>query len=108
KWTGAGLFFIVSIIYWLRNKKWYNTPVAGLSALIIIGSLIITGHYGATLTHGENFILQPITATFKKPPVPLEQAVVFTDVIQPIFENKCVSCHNPHKLKGKLALTDTV
>jgi len=108
KWTGAGLFFIASVIYWLRNKKWYNIPFAGLSAFIIIGSLIITGHYGATLTHGDNFILQPITATFTKPPVPLEQAVVFTDVIQPILEKKCTSCHNPQKLKGKLALTDTL
>ncbi|MEO5889580.1 MAG: c-type cytochrome domain-containing protein, partial [Ferruginibacter sp.] len=108
KWTGAGLFFIASIIYWLRNKKWYNTPVAGFSAIVIIGSLIITGHFGATLTHGENFIMQPITATMQKPLVPLEEAIVFADIIQPILEKKCISCHNPQKLKGELALTDSL
>ena len=108
KWTGAGLFFIASVIYWLRNKKWYKSLVAAFSAVIIIGSLIITGHYGATLTHGDNFIMQPVTATFTKPPLPLEQAVVFADVIQPILEKKCINCHNPHKLKGELALTDSL
>ena len=108
KWTGAGLFFIASLIYWLRNKKWYRTPFAAVSALVVIGMLIMTGHYGATLTHGDNFIMQPITATFTKLVVPLEDAVVFADVIQPILEKKCVSCHNAHKLKGQLALTDSV
>jgi uncharacterized membrane protein len=108
KWTGAGLFFIASLIYWLRNKKWYSMRVACLSAFIVTGSLIITGHYGATLTHGDNFIMQPITATFTKAPVPLEDAVIFADVIQPILEKKCASCHNSHKLKGELALTDSL
>jgi uncharacterized membrane protein len=108
KWTGAALFFIASLIYWLRNKKWYRTPVAAASAFIVTASLIITGHYGATLTHGDNFIMQPITSTFIKPPVPLEEAVIFADVIQPILEKKCTSCHNAHKLKGELALTDSL
>lgn len=108
KWTGASLFFIASLIYWLRNKKWYRTPVAAVSTFIVMGSLVMTGHYGATLTHGDNFILQPITATFTKPLVPLEAAVIFADVIQPILEKKCVSCHNAHKLKGELALTDSL
>ena len=108
KWMGAALFFIASLIYWLRNKKWYNMRIAGVNALIVAGVLIMTGHYGAALTHGDNFIMQPITATFTKATVPLETAVIFADVIQPILERKCVSCHNMHKLKGELALTDSI
>ena len=108
KWTGAGLFFIASLMYWLRNKKWYSMRVAGFSAFIVTGSLVITGHYGATLTHGDNFIMQPITATFTKALVPLEDAIIFADVIQPILEKRCVSCHNTSKLKGELALTDSL
>ncbi|HWZ02791.1 MAG TPA: FN3 associated domain-containing protein, partial [Mucilaginibacter sp.] len=30
----------------------------------------------------------------------------FNDVVEPIFENKCNSCHNPNKTKGGLRLTD--
>ncbi|MCW3118950.1 MAG: Planctomycete cytochrome, partial [Chitinophagaceae bacterium] len=108
KWTGAGIFFMASIIYRLRNKLWYKAPAAWCTAFTMISSLIITGHYGATLTHGENFILQPITSTMQKPPVPLDQAIVFNDVIQPILEKKCTGCHNPHKLKGEMVLTDTL
>ena len=88
KWTGGALFFIASIIYWLGNTKWFGKSVAVVCALVITGALIITGHYGATLTHGENFILQPIAASLTKPPVPLEEAVIFADVIQPILDKK--------------------
>ncbi len=108
KWSGAALFFIASVIYWLGNTKWFNKSIAVVSALVITGALIITGHYGATLTHGENFILQPIAASFTKPPVPLEEAVIFADVIQPILEKKCMSCHNTRKQKGELTLADTL
>jgi uncharacterized membrane protein len=108
KWTGAALFFIASVFYWLSNTKWFGKSVAVASALVITGALIITGHYGATLTHGENFILQPIAASFTKPAVPLEEAVIFADVIQPILERKCMSCHNSRKQKGELTLADSL
>jgi hypothetical protein len=38
--------------------------------------------------------------------VPIDQALVYRDVVQPIFETKCISCHNPDKLKGGLMLID--
>lgn len=108
QWTGAALFFLASLVYWLGKTKWYKQSVAVVGALVITGGLIITGHYGATLTHGENFILQPIAASFTKPPVPLEEAVIFADVIQPILEKKCMSCHNTRKQKGELTLADSL
>ena len=108
KWTGAAVFFVASIIYWLRNKGWYTITTSWVSAIILIVSLIATGHYGATLTHGEDFIMQPIYANIQKPVVPIEQAIVYEHVVQPILEKKCMSCHNPNKLKGELALTDSM
>ena len=39
--------------------------------------------------------------------VTLEEAIVFDHVIKPILEAKCIGCHNPDKLKGKLILTDS-
>src|SRR5258706_10755844 len=93
KWTGAATFFFASLIYWLRNTSWYKPITAKAGSLLVIFTLIVAGHFGASLTHGENFILQPITANTEKPPVPVEQAVVFEDVIKPIFEKKCAACH---------------
>lgn len=106
KWTGAGIFFLATLLYFVRNARWYNAPVAWAGGGTLLVTLILAGHYGASLTHGDNFLLEPWQSTAEKAQVPLEQAVVFTDVIQPIFEQKCVSCHNSDKLKGQLKLTD--
>lgn len=106
KWTGAGIFFFASIIYWIRNAKWYKSVAARAGALLAVAALVLTGHYGAALTHGSNFIWEPISNQREIAEVPLDQAVVYTNVIKPIFEQKCTSCHNPDKLKGELGLTD--
>ncbi|WP_138475838.1 c-type cytochrome domain-containing protein [Dyadobacter bucti] len=106
KWTGAGIFFLSSIIYLVRNTGWYNAPLAKAGALLTVVSLVLTGHFGAALTHGDNFIWEPVSAEKEMAAVPLEQAVVFEHVILPILDQKCTSCHNPDKLKGELILTD--
>lgn len=105
KWLGVSVLFFTSIIYWSRQAGWYTDRVAKTGAVITTFSLIFVGHYGAILTHGENFILAPVTIT-KAPAVPLNDAILFNHVVQPIFEKKCISCHNPDKLKGKLNLSD--
>ncbi|NIJ55146.1 c-type cytochrome domain-containing protein [Dyadobacter arcticus] len=106
KWTGAGIFFISSLIYWVRNTNWYKAPFAKTAAFVTVVALIMTGHYGAALTHGTDFIWEPVLIEKEMAAVPLDQAVVYTNVIKPIFDQKCTSCHNPDKLKGELILTD--
>jgi uncharacterized membrane protein len=106
KWTGVGLFFIASLIYWIRDSQWYKAPVAKAGALLTVVGLFLTGHYGSALTHGDNFIFEPLSSNRQSPQVPLEKAVVFDDVIKPILDQKCVSCHNADKVKGQLMLTD--
>jgi len=65
--------------------------------------LVFTGHTGAILTHGDNFLLAPIS----KPKVVLtaENASVYKFAIEPILEKKCFSCHNESKAKGGLVMT---
>lgn len=106
KWSGVSLFLLASLIYWSRSKRWYRATVAKVGALATVILLIGASHYGATLTHGDNFIAAPILNQKKAAPIALNQALIFDHVIQPIFEQKCVSCHNPDKLKGQLNLTD--
>ncbi|MCC6290045.1 MAG: chitobiase/beta-hexosaminidase C-terminal domain-containing protein [Chitinophagaceae bacterium] len=108
KWTGASVFFLASLIYFIRNKAWYKTPATWISAGLVALTLMATGHYGAVLTHGEDFIMQPVYANIQKPSVPVEQAIVYEHIVHPILEKKCTSCHNPNKLKGELALTDSM
>lgn len=104
KWTGVSLVWLSSAIYWCRNYSWYKTSVAKASASITFICLVFAGHYGADITHGENFVLGPVM--HQQAAVPIDKALVYRDVIQPIFESKCVSCHNDDKLKGRLLLSD--
>ncbi|HTD39106.1 MAG TPA: c-type cytochrome domain-containing protein, partial [Mucilaginibacter sp.] len=105
KWFGVSIVFISTAIYLTRNKSWYNPPVAKSGSVIIILFLLIAGHYGANITHGDNFILAPVMKNTRQQ-VPIDQALVYRDVVQPIFESKCIGCHNPDKLKGGLMLID--
>ncbi|WP_338875417.1 c-type cytochrome domain-containing protein [Spirosoma sp. SC4-14] len=104
KWLGVGVFLVATLIYWSRTNSWYTNRLARLGALTTVLLLLGAGHYGATLTHGDNFLFAPVSTMLKSDPVALDKALVYTDVIQPIFEQKCLSCHNPDKLKGQLSL----
>ena len=108
KWMGAGIFLLSSVMYWLRNKVWYKKTLAWClgSGMVII--IIITGHFGGILTHGENFIIQPILSNIKEPVVPIDKAIVFDHLVKPIFDKKCASCHNLNKQKGELSFADTL
>lgn len=105
KWSGVTVFFMSSAMYAWRHSAWYRSPVAKAGAVITTLCLISAGHFGATLTHGDNFIWQPVLSEVVT--VPPDEALVFDHVIKPVLEQKCLSCHNPDKQKGQLMLTDS-
>jgi uncharacterized membrane protein len=105
KWFGVSVVFASTLIYWCRTAGWYSPKIARSGAVVTVLCLIIAGHYGADITHGENFILAPVWHPEKKL-VPIDKALVFRDVIEPVFESKCTSCHSPDKTKGGLMLID--
>jgi len=104
KW--GGVFLSLFALVWYHLRKWMQSRRIALSvssALMIVG-LILTGHQGAVLTHGDDFLLAPVKGTESSPPVAIEDAIVYDHVIQPILEAKCVSCHNSSKAKGELVM----
>lgn len=105
KWFGVSTVFLSSLLFKLRDFSWYKESIAKSGSVTLALILIVAGHFGSVLTHGDNFVLEPITTPEL---VPLEQAKVYDHVIQPIFQEKCVSCHNDQKLKGSLKLTDSL
>ena len=70
-----------------------RTTVVSVAGFVLI---VLAGHLGATLTHGENYLLAPITHVKQPVQVALEDALVFQDVVQPVLkENRgglSVSC----------------
>ncbi|HVY73390.1 MAG TPA: c-type cytochrome domain-containing protein [Puia sp.] len=107
KWAGIGVVVIASMAYYFRNKNWYRSTISRALALCGIICIIAAGHLGAGITHGENFISAPMRGTDPEARPSVEKAVIYADLVQPIFKTRCVSCHNAGKTKGGLSLEDT-
>lgn len=100
KWAGLAVFGLGILLYFFRNQSVKFSK--SLSVLIAV-SVLLAGHWGADLTHGENFLLAPI---LKEEPetLALNEAEVFRDMVQPILQAKCISCHKEGKIKGELRM----
>lgn len=108
KWNGVTAFYLSYGIYkWQENNYLKELPVKIMTGLIPL-LVLISGHFGAVLTHGENFITAPIQMAQSQKIIPLEEAYAFDDLIEPILKSKCIGCHNPDKIKGELILTDSL
>ncbi|MEO6720744.1 MAG: DUF2231 domain-containing protein [Ferruginibacter sp.] len=104
KWTGV-LISLVALGWYamkdfVRQKKVLSITVGALS----VAAIVLAGHQGANITHGENFILAPVTPDKLQPVVLFEDAVAYTHLIKPILEVKCITCHNTNKAKGDLVM----
>jgi hypothetical protein len=66
--------------------------------------IVVTGHQGSNITHGENFLLAPVLHDDIKRVAKFEDAMVYADVVHPILQVKCMSCHNSAKAKGQLVM----
>ncbi|PGH41166.1 MAG: cytochrome C, partial [Candidatus Nephrothrix sp. EaCA] len=62
KWFGVSITFISSFICLFRDSVRYGAKTAMAGAVAVVCGLMVTGHYGAVITHGENFILEPVTS----------------------------------------------
>ena len=104
KWGGVAVAIITSLWYAYREpikmKKWVSIS----TALISLALVVFTGHQGATITHGPNYLLIPVMPEKKKPRILMENAEVYADMVKPILQAKCISCHNSKKAKGKLVM----
>ncbi|HMR92647.1 MAG TPA: FN3 associated domain-containing protein [Chitinophagaceae bacterium] len=104
KWSGAAVSFFVCAWYYLSGRTGQRKAVSLLTALAGTALVTIAGHEGASITHGEGFLLAPLAEKKKVPAVSLEEANVYTHLVKPILEGKCMSCHNEKKAKGELIM----
>lgn len=100
KWWGIATAYIIYFLSLLSTEK--TLFKIGLAASVL--TLIVGSHLGATITHGEGY-LKGTAESQDKEYLFDENASLFQNAIYPIFDAKCVSCHNPKKRKGDLDLT---
>tara|TARA_X000000368_G_scaffold372439_1_gene322806 strand:+ start:1730 stop:3082 length:1353 start_codon:yes stop_codon:yes gene_type:complete len=110
---GLSLTAISFISWFLRLSIFSNlfsSSLKTLSNTIIIVLLTLTGHYGGNLTHGETYLVDYAPENIKELVVEKNKYVelevdsvkIYNDLIQPIFNQKCVSCHNKEISRGNL------
>jgi len=105
RWLGValgGATFVLLALHWcglFRLYRWMLWPTLAL--------LVVASHFGGSLTHGSDYLTWPAS----KPAASHADfsggnaaQPAFAAVIQPIFNQRCVSCHGPDKTKGKLRL----
>lgn len=104
KWTGVSVSFISLAWYagrvFIRNSRLFTNLISVLSVIIVV----LAGHQGANITHGDDFLTAPLKPKNAVAQVSLEDAVVFNDLVKPILEKKCMGCHNSQKAKGELVM----
>lgn len=127
----GGLAFAVAAVVTFVLKAWsVNRLVnpAFYRALLFasVGMMGFASHDGASVTHGPDYLTQyapnPVRSVLgiekkkeksgKPDPATTSagvkatgaKAVVYTDIVAPILENRCVQCHKEGKAKGKFRL----
>ncbi len=117
QWSGI-LLVTLSFIGWvfhLRNFK-VSKIIIQINNALIIFLLLIVGHLGGSLTHGENYLYDFAPESIKaaliqenKPLTFKDQSIdsvrIFEDAIQPLFTSKCVACHNNEVSRGGLNMS---
>lgn len=108
QWLGIATAFLSFVFYFVVKGNTTATIRNGF-AFSIIGLITITGHLGGSLTHGSGYLTEGFSggeASGLKPIPNVQEAVLYTDIVQPILKSRCYSCHGSEKQRGKLRLDD--
>ena len=119
KWLGVSLCLASGILWGIKKYARYQkifgklySPLFFLTILL----LLLTGHYGGSLTHGEDYLsFQSFMKSERQPSAlklkgPLQLSNITADLtiydklVNPILSEKCLQCHNEKKKKGDFQL----
>ena len=117
QWTGIATAILGCLVYVLKQYR-------KLLVILLIVLITITGHFGATITHGENYLFNTSKKTIlnkqdtiKNQPKEITSIVsngkdsfkivkynIYENEIAPILKTKCYECHSSLKQKNLLRL----
>jgi uncharacterized membrane protein len=117
-WGGLG--FAVAAVLTFVVKAWTVALAANTAfyRLLLFGSVGVMGfasHDGASLTHGPDYLTayapEPVRRVLgmeprkkAEPTKPIEDRLVYSEIVHPIFERHCVECHKEGKVKGRFRM----
>ena len=111
KWIAIATTFLFIFYQVWRSQLAQHMYAQVLGLIVLSTSIVLTGHFGGTLTHGKGFISfsnkNKEETLVKALVIPdINQAVLYKDIVQHTLTMKCVQCHGEERQKGKLRLDD--
>lgn len=119
RWGGVAVMVFAFIAWMLQSgmiriqSRYYNWNI-----VLLAFALMATGHWGGSLTHGDDYLLEhaplfiknligPNSDTIVMKPLPEnpDSVVVYVNLIQPVLETNCYGCHNSDQKSGGLDMT---
>jgi uncharacterized membrane protein len=100
--VSIGLYFVVR----RRPLEWRG----GVLMMVVVLLLVLTGHWGGSLTHGPGFLTgdlgsEPSQPTLR-PVADIQSAVVYSSMVEPVLHDNCYGCHSASRVKGGLRLDE--
>ncbi len=123
-WAGIATALFSGLMYYRikapTTVEFLSRIPTSLFSYSLLFLISITGHLGGSITHGSDYLVEPLPTAIKTAlgiapknyELPrLEEALweesdLYAQVVQPILNNRCLSCHNPKKSKGDLHLNN--
>ena len=99
--------------WWLARRGGRAGAIRLAAGLVLLVLVSITGHHGGNLTHGTTFLSEYapsflrglIGAAPRRPPVTsVAAADPYLDVVQPLLEQRCGTCHGSDKREGSFSM----
>jgi uncharacterized membrane protein len=110
RFFGTTVAVVSIVIWWLSRRPELYRRVNVATGIAAIALVTITGHFGGNLTHGSSFLIQyapaPLRALIggevRPRPTSVAAADPFLDVVHPMLERRCMTCHNADKRENGL------
>ncbi|MEM9142673.1 MAG: c-type cytochrome domain-containing protein [Bacteroidota bacterium] len=113
RWLGIALVIIAFAGWWIKSRPTkYRGFLHNSFNIALLILLSIEGHKGGNLTHGEDYLVEYAPKSIQQllgkaqendslPDLGNPDSVqVYQELVQPIFESKCTSCHNDAVKRG--------
>jgi uncharacterized membrane protein/mono/diheme cytochrome c family protein len=110
QWMGISTAAVSIVMYYLHRKS-LPSPLQQSVSVVLFILIIITGHLGGSITHGSDYLTKSwkpadSSNTIQKPIPNVQEAIAYSDIIQPLLQRKCYGCHGKNKQKGGLRMDD--
>lgn len=106
--AGAGLLVTFALLlYYRATGRLYGAYFVML--LMTNAAVAYASHLGGTVTHGQDYLTEHLQLLRRQDHAVAARSdnelMLYADMVAPVLEARCISCHNPQRAKGGLTMT---